>query len=106
MKKQKINFSSKKRKSYLLTGSISGIVIGSSLFYYSRETTTELSDLSIKEETLFFDENHQVCKYFDAFEHQLKVFRNDAIYGAFEEKEGYVIKEVTVHAWKDTATAT
>lgn len=90
----------------ILYGSVILATISGSIIYYNYENKEQILNNEIDSNKIFIDSDGKIKCYFDAYEHMIKVSRNDAYYHKSEEIEGYTIKEVEINGWRDNNTIT
>lgn len=91
----------KSLSSHLVGASILLVGIYGSVGYYSYERQTEISSENINNDSIYTNEDGELCCKFDIGQHKISISRNDSLNYKIEKVEGYEIEEVEVTGWRD-----
>lgn len=90
----------KENISLIAMAGLTATLLGGSAVYYLNETQTQVES-TMENADIYTTEDGQVCGYFEPYEHEIRVKRNDIFPHKMEKHDGYQILDVSTESWRD-----
>jgi len=90
----------KENISLIVAAGLTATLFGGSAVYYLKEMQTQVES-TMESVDIYTTKDGKVYGYFEPYEHEIMVKRNDIFPHKMEQHEGYQILDVTTKSWRD-----